>query len=583
MEYAPAPSPRELEAGYRAAGFHTDAVIPRLLEKNVTEFGRSVAVIDDTGEVTWAELAEAAWRVAGLLQAHGIGPGDVVVWQLPNWWEALAVAHGVWAAGAISVPVVPIYREHELATIMAAVQPRAVIGPPEFRGHDHVDMLDAAARAAGAAPELRVVVRGEATGWLTWDDTQRAAPFRHDGIDPGAPVTVGFTSGTTSGAKGAVVNTRAMLTVPMRHARAVPYTFRDRGYMPAPVSHITGLLMAVSLPLVSGCSVLIAERWDAPKAVADMVRHGVTYSGGAAVFIQELVDAIEASGMESFPLSCGYNCGGSAISRELVERAEALGMKPRHAYGMTECPTVSASMGDDGPDIRLGTDGRILPGVDVRVVDDDGDVAPGAVGEFLVRGPQRVLGYLDSGAHPRRVRRRGLVPQWRPRLRRRPELHHRDRPHEGHHQPRRREAVGAGDRGPAVPSPGSGGGRGRRRAASASRRGTGRVHDPASRRDGVGRRGAAVPRRRGGRAAEDPPHLRDRRRPAAHRVGQGQEVRAGGTTPVARVQASGQRFPKSVSRFSRKAAMPSFTSSPRFSSRLSAAPYSSDSLSARSR
>jgi len=71
-------------------------------------------------------------------------------------------------------------------------------------------------------------------------------------------------------------------------------------------------------------------------------------------------------------------------------------MKPRRAYGMTECPTVSASMGDDGPEVRLGTDGRSLPGVDVRVVDADGsDVVPGAVGEFLVRGPQRALGYLD--------------------------------------------------------------------------------------------------------------------------------------------------------------------------------------------
>jgi acyl-CoA synthetase len=396
MEFAPAPSPAGLEAGYRAAGFHTDIVVPRLLQRNVTEFGRSTAVIDDTRDVTWAELAAAAARVAGLLAAHDVGPGDTVVWQLPNWWEALAVAHGIWAAGAISVPVVPIYREHELATILAAVRPKVVIGPPEFRGHDHVDMLDAAARAAGVAPALRVVVRGTATGWVSWDDAQRSTPFVHDAIDPGAPAIVGFTSGTTSGAKGAVVSTRAMLTVPMRHARAVPYTFRDRGYMPAPVSHITGLLMAVTLPLVSGCSVLLAERWDAPKAVEDIVRHRVTYSGGAAVFIQELVEAVEAAGLASLPLACGYNCGGSAIPLELVERCEALGMKPRRAYGMTECPTVSASMGDDGPEIRLGTDGRILPGVDVRVVDGDGaDVVPGAVGEFLVRGPQRALGYLD--------------------------------------------------------------------------------------------------------------------------------------------------------------------------------------------
>src|SRR5262245_763435 len=112
MEFARAPYPEELLAGYRAAGFHTDAVLPRLLQRNATEFGASVAVIDDTREVTWTELAETAGRVAGLLHAYRIGPGDVVVWQLPNWWEALAVAHGVWAAGAISVPVVPIYREH---------------------------------------------------------------------------------------------------------------------------------------------------------------------------------------------------------------------------------------------------------------------------------------------------------------------------------------------------------------------------------------------------------------------------------------------------------------------------------------
>jgi acyl-CoA synthetase len=385
MDFAAAPIPGELVAGYRAAGYQTDAVVPALLARNVLEFGASVAVVDDTREVTWRELADAARRVAGLLHAHGIGPGDTVVWQLPNWWEALAVAHGVWAAGAISVPVVPIYREHELAEIMRAVQPVCVIGPPEFRGHDHVGMLTAAAKAAGAELRLRVVVRGEATGWVTWDDAQRASPHVESAIDPGAPMIVGFTSGTTSGAKGAVVSTRGFLAVPTRHHRATPYTFRDRGYMPAPVSHITGLLMAVTLPLISGCSVLLAERWDAARAVDDMRRAGVTYTGGAAVFIQELVAAVEAAGLDSFPLSNGYNCGGSAIPVELVDRCEELGMRPRRAYGMTECPTVSASVGTDGPDIRLRTDGRVLPGVEVRVVD----------GEFLVRGPQRCLGYLD--------------------------------------------------------------------------------------------------------------------------------------------------------------------------------------------
>ena len=88
----------------------------------------------------------------------------------------------------------------------------------------------------------------------------------------------------------------------MRHHRATPYTFRDRGYMPAPVSHITGLLMAVTLPLVSGCSVVLRERWDAARAVDDMRDYGVTYTGGATVFIQELADAVEAAGLDALPL-----------------------------------------------------------------------------------------------------------------------------------------------------------------------------------------------------------------------------------------------------------------------------------------
>ena len=395
MEFAPAPFPRDLQAGYRAAGLHTDALIGDLMRRNAIEFGSRTAVIQGSHELTWAELVEASLRFAGFLQAQGIGSGDVVVWQLPNWWESMVVAFGIWASGAISVPVVPIYRGHELTAIVEAVGPKCVITAASFRSTDHVAQFESVLAATGHDP-VRIVVRGAAPGWMGFEDAVTATPAARVAVDPDAPTLVGFTSGTTSGAKGAVMSTRAVLTVPMRHARVVPYTFRDRSYMPAPVSHVTGLLMAVTLPLVSGCSIVLAERWDAAQAVDDFIRHGVTFSGGAAVFIQELVEAIGAAGLSSFPLSCGYNCGGSAIPVDLVRRAEELGMKPRRAYGMTECPTVSASYGYDPVEIRLETDGRLLPGIELRVLDEAGrDVAPGGVGEFLVRGPQRALGYLD--------------------------------------------------------------------------------------------------------------------------------------------------------------------------------------------
>jgi acyl-CoA synthetase (AMP-forming)/AMP-acid ligase II len=398
MDFAPAPFPRDLQAGYRAAGLHTDALIGDMMRRNATEFGSRTAVIQGSDELTWAELVDASLRLAGFLQAQGIGPGDPVVWQLPNWWESMVVAFGIWAAGAISVPVVPIFREHELTAIVGAVGPKCVITAASFRNTDHVAQFESVLGGAGAgAHPVRVVVRGAATGWIAFEDVVTASPAARGDVDPDAPSLVGFTSGTTSGATGAVMSTRATLTVPMRHVRATPYNFRDRSYMPAPVSHITGLLMAVTLPLVSGCSIVLAERWDAAQAVDDFVRHGVTFSGGATVFIQELVEAIAAAGLASFPLANGYNCGGSAIPTDLMRRCEELGLKPRRAYGMTECPTVSACYGYDPAEIRVETDGRLLPGIELRVLDAEGnDVAPGEAGEFLVRGPQRALGYLDS-------------------------------------------------------------------------------------------------------------------------------------------------------------------------------------------
>jgi acyl-CoA synthetase len=396
MQFAPAPLPAELTGHYRSAGLHTGATLPALMQRNVYEFGSALSVQDGDRTFTWGQLLDMAFRFAGFLQVQGIGPGDVVVWQLPNWWEAIAVAHGIWAAGAVSAPVVPTYREHELHDVLDSVQPKAVVVAQQFRHTDHVGLMEAALTGGPYSTPVRVVIRGRSGGWIPWEDTLKSAWVSPPPLDPAEPALVGFTSGTTSGSKAVVMSTQSLLAVPFRHVRAVPYTWRDRGYMPAPVSHATGLLMAVTLPLVSGCGAVLADRWDAARAVQEIRRHGVTYSGGAEVFIRELVDAVEAAGLDSLPLSCGYNCGGSAIPSDLVRRGEELGMNPRRAYGMTECPTVSASTTFDSPETRLLTDGRILAGCEVRVVSGgDRDLAAGEIGEFVVRGPQRALGYVD--------------------------------------------------------------------------------------------------------------------------------------------------------------------------------------------
>ena len=127
FEYAPAPLSDDLRRTYARYGCQSDLTFAALMTRNRQEFGGLPAVLEGDNELTWRELMDAAGRFGGWLAGRGIGSGDVVTWQLPNWWEAVVVAYGIWAAGAVSNPVVPIYRGLELRQIVEAVQPRCVV------------------------------------------------------------------------------------------------------------------------------------------------------------------------------------------------------------------------------------------------------------------------------------------------------------------------------------------------------------------------------------------------------------------------------------------------------------------------
>jgi acyl-CoA synthetase len=398
MEYAPAPYPDELKDRYRRFGHQIDVSFTAFMARNRQELGWLPAVLDTARTLTWRELIDEATAFGGFLHSQGVGPGDVVVWQLPNWWESLVVAYGIWAAGAVSSPVVTIYRQFELRNVIDAVRPKAVVTAREIRGRDHVDMVEEACREVGHEPAVRVVLRGRATGWTPFDDTASARPHLLERGDVDAPALVGWSSGTTSGAKGVAHSTRSFLSSPLRSSRINQTTWSDRSYMPAPVAHATGLLSAIAVPLYTGCSTVLRDAWDAQRAVDDMLGLGVTFSAGAAVFMQELLGALAARGLDRLPLAAGYPCGGSSIPVALAEACDDAGMKPARSWGMTECPSVTGSSPTlHDRHLRCATDGLVQAGCEVRIVGSDGrEVAPGEPGEMLVRGPQRTLGYLNA-------------------------------------------------------------------------------------------------------------------------------------------------------------------------------------------
>jgi len=395
---APAVAAERL-AEYRRFGYVSDLTMSASVVRAARQWGSRPAVIEGGHRSTYKELLEVVERAAAWLIGVGVGSGDVVCWQTPNWWEAHVLGLAIWHVGAVSCPIAPFYREHELRQAIEQVRPAAVVTAETFRGFAHAEAFDDLLAEAGLVDIARIVLRGERPGWSSFGEVVSHGR-RQESATLGAdePCLILFTSGTTAGAKAAVHSSRSLMAETRQLADAWGLSWEDVAYMAAPLQHITGVLNAMTIPLLVGASAVLAERWDPDVAVADIIRHRVTYSAGATVFLQELTEAAQTAGVH-LPLR-NFACGGAVVPREVMERSEERGIPASRVYGMTELPTVTVMNRAHPFDLRAETDGAVAPGVEVRAVGADGEsLAAGCAGELLVRGPEQMLGYLDPVAN----------------------------------------------------------------------------------------------------------------------------------------------------------------------------------------
>jgi acyl-CoA synthetase (AMP-forming)/AMP-acid ligase II len=387
--------PQDRQDEYRRLGYVSDLTISAMVTRAARHWAARPALRETTQQLTYQALLEQVESSAAWLSGAGIGPGDVVCWQTPNWWEAQVLALAVWHVGAVSCPIAPFYREHELRQVIEQVHPAAVIAAKSFRGFGHAEAFDDLLAQYGLSHVPKVLLRGLRSGWTPFVDVvshERRRPYAV--MSPDEPCLVLFTSGTTSKAKAAVHSSRTLLAETRQLADAWGLSWEDVAYMAAPLQHITGVLNAMTIPLLVGACAVLADRWDADRAVVDMTRHRVTYSAGATVFLQELTQAVRDARIQ-LPLSM-FACGGASVPRAVMERSEEQGITAARVYGMTELPTVTVMNRGSPFDLRADTDGAVAPGVEVRVVDGEARSLPcGVEGELLVRGPERMLGYLD--------------------------------------------------------------------------------------------------------------------------------------------------------------------------------------------
>ena len=388
----------EWAARYRADGYWRDTTLVDAAQAAVADDPDRVLLIEGETRLTRRDAWDRSLRLAAFFRAKGLVPGDVVSLQLPNWIETAIIALAARMSGLIINPIPPIYRESELAYILANCRAKMIFVPEVFRKHDHAAMI---AGLRDTLPELRdvVVVRGE--GVQDWDAALSRPPLAEVSlpiVDPASVMMVMYTSGTTGRPKGVLHTHHSFDNRVRAMGEAWGIGPGDTVFMPSPVTHITGAFWAFDMPWVRGCASVLIDVWSAEDGIACIVDNRCTVSGGATPFLQQFLD-LARNRPEALASLRLFFCGGTTVSPSLIREASDAfpGCLFFRAYGSTEMTCVTLGIQDRSQaDMGAETDGLVRYPTEVRLVDDDAaTVADGEEGEILARGPGLFAGYLD--------------------------------------------------------------------------------------------------------------------------------------------------------------------------------------------
>ncbi|GAA5233445.1 cyclohexanecarboxylate-CoA ligase [Verticiella sediminum] len=356
---------------------------------------------------TYRELARQADRIAIGLYRLGVRRNDVVACQLPNVWQFTLTYLACARIGAVMNPLMHIFRERELRFMLSHAQAKVAIVPAVFRGFDHAAMLQALQPELPALEQVVVVGARQGEGAAAnsfeallsepaWeDDPQAERILREFRPGPDDVTQLIYTSGTTGEPKGVMHSSNTLFANIMPYAERLRLGSDDVILMASPMAHQTGFMYGLMMPVILGASAVLQDTWEPSLAVSLIRRHGVTFTMASTPFLTDLTRAVEQGGTP-VPTLRTFLCAGAPIPGPLVEQArKVLGSKIISAWGMTENGAVTLIDPDDDDVRAFTTDGKPLPGVELRIVDGEGREQPvGENGRLLVRGCSNFGGYL---------------------------------------------------------------------------------------------------------------------------------------------------------------------------------------------
>ena len=346
--------------------------------------------LDEAGrEMTYGEYHTWCGRAAAGLATHGVGEGTRVSWILPSRFESFVLAGALSRLGAVQNPILPIYRQREVAFIARQSGCELMIVPNVFRGFAFPAMVEEATRGLGvtvliADPDLPI------------GDPSTLPAYRPALTDLR---WLFYSSGTTADPKGAMHSDRSMSAANDGMQWSMQVGPSDKGAVVFPITHVGGLIWLFNA-MQTGVELLMVETFsptDTPRWLSD---HGCTCAGAGTVFWLAYLNAQRAQPAGAprlLPDVRIFNGGGAPKPKTLhADMMTTFGVPLIGGWGLTESP-INTMIHLDDPDVKKAeTDGRACPTVQLRVVLDGVELGPGEEGELRVKGPQVCMGYLDS-------------------------------------------------------------------------------------------------------------------------------------------------------------------------------------------
>ncbi|MEO8264689.1 MAG: AMP-binding protein [Ilumatobacteraceae bacterium] len=358
-----------------------------------------VAIINRNTETTYGELNDRVARVRGGLAKLGIGSGDRVALLCGNGTCFVETYLAVLGLGAVVVPMNPQSPSPEIEQEIAVVGACAVVVEPA-----------AAAAWNGVGSEATASVRtvitiepGSIDDAVSFDDLLAADPLEVVDVEPGTLALLIFTSGTAGSPRAAMLSHGNLLAnIEQGRSAEAGINADDVVYGVLPMFHIFGLNVVLGLSLSIGATIVLVQRFDPSTALDTIRERGVTVIPGAPPLWLSFSHFDDAPA-DSFATVRLALTGAAKMPEEAIRQLrERFGLQLAEGYGLTEAsPVVTSSA---GLQIKVGSVGKVLDGMTVRLVDDAGDdVLQGDAGEIWVKGPNVFLGYLDDPDQTSRV------------------------------------------------------------------------------------------------------------------------------------------------------------------------------------